>query len=152
MIYLLCLILGVTAGLRAVTPLAAISWGAFFGWLALGGTWAAFVGNIATAIVLGLMALIEYVGDQLPQTPPRKSPPAFAGRIVTGALSGLLLGLPTGAWAGGLVAGIIGAVFGTLGGYEARMALAARLGRDLPAGIIEDIVALVVAFAVVYAA
>ena len=43
MIYLLFLVLGVTAGLRAVMPLAALSIGAYLGWIDLSGTWAAFL-------------------------------------------------------------------------------------------------------------
>jgi len=39
------------------------------------------------------------------------------------------------------VAGLIGAVIGTLGGASARGALARAIGRDLPAALIEDVVA-----------
>lgn len=152
MIYLLCLILGVTAGLRAATPLAALCWGAFFGWIDLDGTWAAFAGNIITAIVLTIIAVLEYVGDQLPNTPSRKQPPSFAGRVVAGALAGAVLGLPLGAWIAGLVLGAIGAVLGTLGGFEARRRLAAAFAQDRPAAFVEDAIAIVVALLAVYLA
>jgi uncharacterized membrane protein len=39
------------------------------------------------------------------------------------------------------VAGLIGAVIGTLGGASIRGTLARALGRDLPAALIEDVVA-----------
>lgn len=152
MIYVLFLILGITAGLRAVTPLAAVSIGAYLGWIDLTGTWAAFAGNIITAVILGLAAIAELVTDQLPQTPSRKVPQQFGARVVTGALAGTVLGLATGAWIPGLILGAIGAVLGTLGGYEARRWLARALGRDLPAALIEDVVAVVVALVVVYIA
>jgi uncharacterized membrane protein len=42
----------------------------------------------------------------------------------------------------GLVAGIIGAVAGTFGGAKARNLLARTFGRDLPAALLEDAVAL----------
>ena len=42
-----------------------------------------------------------------------------------------------------MAAGIAGAVVGTLGGYEARRRLAAAFGRDLPAALLEDVVAIV---------
>ena len=49
----------------------------------------------------------------------------------------------------GGVLGAIGAVIGTLGGAAARLRLAKGLGRDLPAALIEDAVAIVGALAIV---
>ena len=97
-------------------------------------------------------AIAELVTDQLPQTPSRKTPGQFGARIVSGALAGAVLGLATGAWIAGLILGAIGAVLGTLGGFETRRWLARAFARDLPAALIEDVVALIVAFAVVYLA
>lgn len=152
MFYILALLLGVTAGLRAATPLAAVSIGAYLGWINLSGTWAGFLGTIVAAIILGILAIVELVTDQLPSAPSRKVPQQFGARVVSGALCGLLIGLPSGSWIGGLVAGAIGAVIGTLGGYEARKRLvAATGGRDLPIALLEDAVAIVLAFLVVHA-
>lgn len=150
MLYVLLLLLGVTAGLRAATPLAAVSIGAYLGWIDLTGTWAAFAGHIIAAIIFGLLAILELVGDQLPRTPSRKTPGQFGARVITGALAGAVLGLATDAWIAGLILGAIGAVLGTLGGFEVRRWLAKALGRDLPAALIEDVIAVVVAFSVVY--
>lgn len=152
MIYVLFLLLGIAAGLRAAMPLAAVSVGATLGWIDLGGTWAAFIGHPITAAILIIVAIAELVGDQLPNTPSRKTSAQFGARIVTGALAGTLLGLPSGNWIAGLLLGAIGGVLGTLGGYEARRWLAARFGRDLPAALIEDAVAIVLAFLAVYLA
>ena len=152
MLYVLLLLLGVTAGLRAVMPLAAVSIGAYLGWIDLTGTWAAFASSIVTAAILGLLALGELFGDQRANAPSRKVPPQFATRVITGALAGAVLGLATGAWIAGLILGAIGAVLGTLGGFEVRRWLAKALGRDLPAALIEDAVAIVMAFVVVYLA
>ena len=63
-----------------------------------------------------------------------------------------MLGLPSGNWIAGLILGAIGAVIGTLGGAEARAQLAKAFGRDLPAALIEDVVAVVVAFLAVHGA
>jgi uncharacterized membrane protein len=144
MLYLAALILGIVAGLRAATALAAIAWAAYFGALQLTGTWAEFLGNIATVIVLSLIAIGEYVGDKLPTTPSRKNVGPFAGRIIIGAVVGLVVGLPAGAEVITAILGAAGAVIGTLGGYTARQRLARALGRDLPAALIEDAVAIVV--------
>lgn len=152
MIYVFCLLIGITAGLRAGTPVAAISIGAWLGWIDLSATWAGFLGNIIAVIVLVAVAVLEIVGDKLPQARSRKLPPSFIARMVSGALAGTLLGLPSGNWIAGLVLGAIGGVIGTLGGYEARRWLAGRFKRDLPAALIEDAVAVIIALAVVYAA
>ena len=152
MIYLLLLILGVVAGLRVVTPLAALSIGAYLGWIDLTGTWAGFAGNIITVAMLVIAALIEFVTDQLPTIPSRKTPGQFGVRIVMGGLAGSILGLVGGGWVVGLVLGAIGAVLGTLGGFEARRALAKAFGRDLPAALVEDAVGVVIALVVAYLA
>ncbi len=150
MLYVAILILGIVAGLRAATPLAAVSWAAYLGWISLSGTWAAFVGNIIVAIILTLAALAELVTDQLPSTPSRKVPQQFAARVIAGGIVGLVVGLPSGAWLVGIILGAIGAVIGTLGGADVRARLAKAFGRDLPAGLLEDVIAVVVAFVAAY--
>lgn len=142
MVLLLALLIGVIAGLRAFTAPAAVAWAAATGALALDGTWLAFLGYRFTPWVLTLAAALELVGDQLPSTPSRKVPAQFGTRIVMGGLSGAAIGAPAGAWVAGLIAGIVGAVIGTYGGAAARAALARAFGKDLPAALIEDVVAL----------
>ena len=139
--YLLALLLGVVAGLRAMTAPAAVSWAAYLGWLDLSGTWLAFLGSIWATVILTLLALVELVTDQLPTTPSRTVPVQFGARILTGALSGAAVGTAGGSIAGGLVAGIVGAVVGTLGGRAFRARLASAFGSDRPAALIEDAVA-----------
>lgn len=141
-IYLLALLIGVVAGLRAMTAPALVSWAAHLGWLDLNNTWLAFFGNVWARWILTIFALAELVTDQLPSTPSRTVPVQFGTRIVTGGLSGAAIGAGSGAWIGGLIAGIIGAVIGTLGGREFRGRLAKAFGSDRPAAIIEDVVAI----------
>lgn len=153
MIYLFCLLLGLVAGLRAMTPAAALSWAAFLGWLDLSATPFAFLGHPVTPWILTLLALGEFVTDQLPQTPSRKVPVQFGARLVMGALAGGILALPSGLWLGGAVAGVVGAVIGTLGGYEARRRLvASNGGNDRPIALLEDAVAVILALVVVWLA
>jgi uncharacterized membrane protein len=88
----------------------------------------------------------------LPKTPSRKVPIQFGTRIVAGALAGAALGTPAGMLVAGLVAGAVGAVVGTLGGAAARGKLAEAFGRDLPAALLEDAVAIGGAWLIVNAA
>ncbi len=138
---ILALVIGIVAGLRALTAPAAIAWAAFGGTLALDGSPLLFLGWRYTPWVLTLLAAGELVTDQLPSTPSRKVPVQFAARIVSGALCGAAIGIGRGAGLAGLALGIIGTVIGTLGGAAARARLAAAFGRDMPAALIEDAVA-----------
>jgi len=137
------LLIGVIAGLRSMTAPAAVTWMAHAGRLDLANTWTAFMGWTSTRWIFTLLALGELVADKLPSTPSRKAGPPFAARIVAGALSGAAIG---GAGVVGLVAGGVGAIVGTLGGHAFRARLAAAIGRDLPAALIEDAVAVGGAF------
>jgi len=139
--YLAAILLGVVAGLRAVTPVAAVSWAAVLGLLKLTGTPLAFLGAMVTPWIVTAIAIGELVNDKLPKTPSRKVPVQFGGRIVSGGLAGAAVGLSAGAPIPGLVLGAVGAVIGTLGGAWARGKLAGAFGRDLPAALLEDLVA-----------
>jgi uncharacterized membrane protein len=50
LVLLLALLIGVVAGLRALTPPAVVAWGAALGWLPLDGTWAQWVGHPITVV------------------------------------------------------------------------------------------------------
>ena len=147
--FLLAFLIGVIAGLRAMTAPMAVSWAARLGWLPLGGTPLAFFGYAAAPYIFTLLALLELVNDKMPKTPSRKSPPSFAVRVVLGAISGAALAAPSGQMIGGALAGVFGAVAGTFGGYEARVRLAQLFGRDLPAALLEDAIAVGGAFLIV---
>lgn len=138
---LLALLIGAVAGLRSMTAPAAVSWAAALGLLDLDGTWLAFLGYRATPWILTVLAIGELIVDKLPSTPSRKEPAGFATRIVTGALAGAAIGTSGGSLWGGLAAGAVGAVAGTLGGAAGRARLAKALGKDRPAALIEDAVA-----------
>jgi uncharacterized membrane protein len=148
----LALVIGIVAGLRTATPLAALAWGAWLGWIPVGETWASFLGSIWAVAILTVVAVAEFVADQLPTTPSRKVPQQFGARLLSGAFSGAVIGTVGGAVVPGLIAGIVGAGLGTYSGAAARAAMAERFGEDRPAALIEDAVAVVVALAVVAAA
>jgi len=137
----LAFLMGVVTGLRSLTAPAAVSWGVRLGWVhaelpLLGGFW--------TSWVLTALAVGELIADQLPSTPSRKAPIGFGARLAMGALCGMAL-----AAVPGLIAGVVGAVVGTLGGYEFRARLAKAIGKDLPAALIEDAIAIGAAFLIV---
>lgn len=140
-LYLLALAIGVIAGLRAMTAPAAVAWAAWLGILPLAGTPLGWMAHIAAPILFTLAAIAELIADQLPKTPSRKVPQQFGARILMGGLSGAAIGFVWGSWIGGLVAGVGGAVIGTYGGATARARLAGAFKRDLPAALIEDVVA-----------
>jgi uncharacterized membrane protein len=147
----LSLLIGIIAGLRAMTAPAAVSWAARLGWLDVSRTVLAFVGYAYTAWIFAALALVELVTDQLPSTPSRTVPIQFGTRIITGALSGGALGAGAGALVTGLMAGIVGAIIGTPGGRAFRARLASTFGSDRPAALIEDAIALGGAFLTVVA-
>src|ERR1700761_7679864 len=148
--YISALLIGVIAGLRTFTAPTAVSWAARLGRIPLAGTHLAFVGSIVTAVILTLLALAEIVLiDPSPKTPSRKGPQGFSARIVTGGFSGAAIGLSADLFWLGLLLGVIGAVIGTLGGAAFRGRLAAAFGKDLPAAITEDAIAIIGAFLIV---
>jgi uncharacterized membrane protein len=149
-LYVLAFLIGVVAGLRALTPLAAVSWAARLGWLHLENSWLAFFGFAATPYIVSVLAIGELINDKLPKTPSRKAPPGFIARIVTGALCGAAVGAASLSPIGGLLAGVIGAVAGTLGGPEFRSRLVKAIGgNDLPIALLEDAIAVGGAFLIV---
>ena len=139
--YALALLIGVIAGLRTMTAPTAISWAAWSGRLALEGSWLAFLGYSWTPWIFTVLALGEFVGDQLPSTPSRTVPMQFGARLVSGAICGAAIGSPHHAMLGGLLAGVVGAVIGTLGGHAFRRRLAAWFKKDPLAAFIEDAIA-----------
>ena len=148
-VLLLAFVIGVVAGLRAMMPLAAVAWGARLGAIPLVGTHLGWLGAAATPWIFSMLAVGELINDKLPATPSRKVPPQFGARVVTGAFAGAAIGLSEDLLLLGLVAGAIGAVVGTLGGAAVRGKLAAAFGKDLPAALIEDVVAILLGIAVV---
>jgi uncharacterized membrane protein len=150
-VLLLALSIGIIAGLRAMTAPAAVSWAARLGWLNLAPTSLAFLGYAFTPWIFTALALGELVTDQLPSTPSRTTPVQFGTRILTGGLCGAGIGAASGQLVVGLFGGVVGAVIGTLGGRAIRAKLAASFGRDRPAALIEDAVAIGGAFLIMSA-
>ena len=140
--YVLALLVGVIAGLRTMTAPALVSWLAYHGVLDLSGSWLSFLGNFWVHVITLILAVVELVTDQLPSTPSRKVPVQFGARILMGALAGGAIGAAKGSMAIGAVLGVAGAVIGTFAGAALRARLAAAFGKDRPAALIEDVIAI----------
>ncbi len=138
----LALLIGLVAGLRTMTAPAALVWGIALGWVPLVAPWTTFLTHRLALWLLSFAALAEYVVDQLPFTPSRKTPPQFVARLLSGAFCGAVIGTTGGSALLGLIAGTIGAVIGTLGGAAARKRLAEAIGKDRPIAFLEDAVAI----------
>jgi uncharacterized membrane protein len=144
LVLLLALGIGIAAGLRCMTAPAVVAWAAHIGWLNLHGSPFAFMGTAWAVGIFTLFALVEFVADQLPSTPPRTAPLGLSARIVTGALTGACLAVAGGAtaWLGALV-GVIGGIAGAFAGYRARVGLVRTLRvPDFTIAIPEDLIAI----------
>jgi len=142
LVLLLALLIGVIAGLRAMTAPAVVAWGAFLGWIDVTDKWSEWVGHPITVAVLTILLVGELITDQLPKTPSRKVPPQFAARLITGGFAGAVIGSAFFHTFSATGAGVIGAVLGTLGGAALRSRVAAaNNGNDRPGAFGEDVLA-----------
>ena len=142
-VLILAFLIGVIAGLRALTPLAVVACAGFWHRF-LQGTPLSFMGRLPAAIVFTVLALLELYADQLPSTPSRLAPAGLITRVVTGGLSGACLaaaGAQSIAFGGAL--GAVGGVVGAFAGYYARTGVVNALKvRDLPIALLEDAIAI----------
>jgi len=140
----LALGIGIVAGLRSLTAPAVVAWAAHIGWINLHNSPLAFMGSVWAVTIFTVLALVEFVADQLPSTPARTAAVGLSARIVTGALTGACLAIAGGAtsWLGAL-AGVAGGIAGAFGGYQARVGLVRALRvPDFAIAIPEDAVAI----------
>lgn len=136
--------IGVVAGLRSLTAPAVVAIAAHLGWINLHNSPLAFMGSKWSVGIFTVLALVELVADQLPNTPARTAAVGLSARIITGGLCGACLAVAGGAaLVVGAVAGAIGGVAGAFGGYQARVGLVRALRvPDVAIAIPEDIVAI----------
>jgi uncharacterized membrane protein len=139
----LVFLIGVVAGLRAMTAPAVTCWAAYLGWINLSGSHLAWMASIIAVAIFTLAAIGELVNDKLPKTGPRTAPPSVVIRCVMGGLCGAALAIAGGqGWILGVVLGIVGTLGGTFGGYQVRHQIVGGLKiKDLPIALIEDVFA-----------
>jgi uncharacterized membrane protein len=142
LVLVLALLIGVIAGLRAMTAPAVVAWGAMLGWIDVTDKWSEWMAHPITVAVLTILLVGELITDQLPKTPSRKVPPQFIARLVTGGFSGAVIGSAFFHTFSATGAGVVGAVLGTLAGAGLRSRLAAKNnGNDRPGAFSEDVIA-----------
>ena len=143
MTLLFAFLIGLCAGLRSLTPPAAVAWAVHLGWLRLARPMA-LVGSLPAVIVLSVLAIAEVIFDKLPNTPNRTAPLGLIGRIVTGGFTGACVSLGGGKSAlVGAGLGVLGGIVGCFGGYHARAWLVRSLGQpDFNIALVEDLVAI----------
>jgi len=143
LVLVLVFLIGVVAGLRALTAPTVVSWAGYLGWIHLTGSRLAFMGTLVAAIIFSVLALAEIVNDKLPKTPARTAPPSLVIRMVLGAFAAATLSVGVGASViFGIILGIIGALVGTFGGYQVRTRTVKALGvPDFVIALVEDLIA-----------
>lgn len=139
---LLPFLIGFLAGLRSLTPPAAVSWAAHLGFLKLQG----FLGLMGATPVVALLtvaALAELVADKSTRIPNRTSTPGLTARILTGGGMGACIAAASGqGLITGMALGAVGGIAGAFAGYHARQRLVRALNvPDFPVALLEDLVA-----------
>ena len=143
MTLLFAFLIGLFAGLRSLTPPAAVAWAVYLGWLTLTRP-LSLIGSLPAVIILSVLAVAEIIYDKLPNTPNRTAPPGLIGRIVTGGLTGACVSLGGGKSAFvGAGLGLLGGIVGCFGGYQVRARLVRSLRQpDFYVALLEDLVAI----------
>lgn len=142
LVLLLALLIGVIAGLRAMTAPAVVAWGAHISWLNLHGSSLAFMGSMTAVAVFSLLAIGELIADKLPMTPNRTAPVPLLARVATGGLCGACLCAAAGkSLLVGALLGGIGGIVGAFLGYSIRRRLDLHI-KDLPVALCEDAIAI----------
>ena len=140
--------IGLTAGLRSLTPPAVMAWAAYLGWLNLNNSPLAFMGSIIAVAIFSLLAVFELFVDLQPSTPKRTAPVPLIARILTGALCGACLCAASNhSLIVGAILGAIGGIIGAFAGYEIRRRLVTALNvKDIFIAVLEDLVTIGLAY------
>lgn len=135
------LLIGLVAGMRSMTPLAAVTLAARGHRLPhASGAPGVLHGRLAAAGA-STLAVGELLGDKMRSAPDRTVPPGLAARLVTGFLAGAALAHRRDRLAAGAL-GAAGAVAGGYVGLAVRKQAIARYGQTR-SGLVEDAIALV---------
>ena len=143
--FILAFLLGVVAGLRAFVALAAVSWAAYFGHLPVSGPHFAFMGSIATPVILTLLAGVELIYEKAPRSAANNVfVPKLILRILIGGLAGAVIGSShqTNALFVCAAFGVFGALAGTFGSTVLYEQLRTTVKGEGRASLAEDAIAM----------
>lgn len=134
------LLIGLTAGARSLTPLAAVSEADRRGALPRNNGAPSWLGHPAVSLGLKALAAGELWGDKLHSAPDRIVPAGIAARLVTGGLAGAAMAPRRQAMAGALIGATaaVGAAYLT---FALRMRAMRRFGQATT-GLVEDAITL----------
>lgn len=137
-------LLGFATGLRTMTPMMVLCWFAYRGHLPVHVGWASWTTHLASAIVFTVLAIGEYIGDKLPNTPNRTAPfPLIARCVFAGLIGAIAARALHGSLVEGSIFGVLGALLGAFGGYHLRREIVRGTGwPDWTAAITEDLFAI----------
>ncbi len=141
------ILMGVVAGQRAMTPLAAVAVAAARGELPRDNGAPRWLGHPAVAAGALALAAAEMAGDKLTSAPDRIVPAGLAARLVTAAIAGAALA-PKRQCLSAAAAASLAALGASYIGWRARIATMERHGR-VKTGAAEDAAVLGAAAAVV---
>jgi uncharacterized membrane protein len=140
---LLAFLIGFLAGLRSLTPPAAVAWAAHLGWLKLDGIFV-MIGSLPSVAAFTLLAAGELIADKLPWIPRRTAIVPLLARVLMGKITGACIAIAAGEWwVLGVICGAVGGLVGCFAGYYARTRTVKALGSpDWPVALLEDLVVL----------
>jgi len=130
------LLIGLVGGMRALSPLAAVTVAARRNALPHNNGASSLLANPMVSNAVMVLAVGELLGDKIPSAPDRIIPPGIAARVVTGAVAGAALA-PRDQRATGALLGAAGAVAGAYLSFNGRMRLMDRYDQ-VSTGIVED--------------
>jgi uncharacterized membrane protein len=137
------ILLGYVAGTRSMLAPTAASWAATTGGLNVKRSPVSFLGEAAVPLALSTLATGELVADKLPIVPSRTKPAPFLWRVLTGAVAGAAVAAGNRDRLKCAAAGAAAATAGTLCGAVLRRRMAEKFGRDFPAALAEDALAMI---------
>jgi uncharacterized membrane protein len=137
-------LLGLTTGLRSMTPMAVICWFAHLGYLPVDGTWASWTASTAAVAIFTVLAVGELIADKLPRTPNRTAVGPLVWRLILGGLAGAIAATSMqGPGIEGVLLGVVGALAGAFAGFMIRRNLVEQIDcADWKIAVVEDLVAI----------
>ncbi len=147
---LAAVLIGLPAGQRALTPLAAVAIAAARGQLPADTGAPALLARPLAAGGALVLAALEMAGDKMASAPDRVAPAGLAARLLAAGLAGAALVPRRQRWLGAAAAATT-AVVASYPGWRARLATMPRFGR-VATGFAEDAAVLAATVAVVRAA